>query len=934
MNLLNLFFAWVLASSLRASLLVLGVLAAQWLLKRRLPSRWRYALWLPVLVALVVPALPLLPSWMNWPTASVRAEAAERPSAAAAAGSRETADALRRSALPSLVERAQDPVRRPVPMEPTATAAVPPALVAAWRVWLMTAWLGGVGGTSLFVLASLALTMWRIRRGLRPVESELLACIAHTATAAGLRRVPRVLKSSAVASPAVCGLWRPTLLLNAGFPQNLSAEEADMVLRHELTHIRRGDLPLHALLCALLALHWFNPLLWLAFFRVCADREAACDAQVLAGEPAARRAAYGHTLLKLESECPPGGLCLGFVGILQRGSTLHERIHAIIAQPKLNQTMKITLALGIAALTLAGIVKAADATAAGATASANAAKAEEAPRHGKSFKGVELYARFDKVNSRWHFGLLAGTNREKAADEVNKAMTLDGLDALLAEMKQLAPQEEVFVVAPGWNGAAVTALDEATQKKLVEFCARHEIILNGEGDWLQQPNRMIAAMEASATRRELIVSQTEIDGEGLAMIAEKFPALESLELSYCGITDADLSPLGKLKSLRTLAMNDNYDLTGNSFEFVADLKNLRQLNLSQCAKLTDKALAGISKSTTLESLNLGYCGSLTAACAPSLGAMTSLKELNLENVGLANAAMRNLAKLKGLTSLDIALSMVTDEGLATIATLPKLKRLGLRACRNHVTMQGIKALAPLRLESLDVNLTGSEKAPIDEGELLKFAKQAWPGCEVETSKTASAGLQSSGAPATGGRPEVVTDAKTADAKEGSTKGPAAALALEKGAAAGADKKGQTQPAAETVHPIDGAQAKRVATITKQLSRGGKLPGPLLDAQFVEEKTGDGLLGPSDFFAFYALSVAPADLPAWRTALAASNATWNHFSNDAEIKRAAPKKPQPWWVKPADLGQLEFYSPKSLTGRSNGWVGIAADGRIFIYAFTM
>jgi len=378
--------------------------------------------------------------------------------------------------------------------------------------------------------------------------------------------------------------------------------------------------------------------------------------------------------------------------------------------------------------------------------------AEDVPRRGKQFKGVELYAEFDKVKNQWHFGLLPGTNRNKQAEEVKKSMTLDGLDSLLAEMKQLAPQEEVFLVLPDWSGTAVTPLDEATQKKLVEFCARHEIILNGQGKWLRQTNRTIAAMTASDTRRELVLSQTEIDGKGLAMIAEKFPALESLELSYCGITDADLSPLGKLKSLRTLNMHDNYEMTGNSFGFVENLKNLRLLNLEQCVKLTDKAVAAISKSSSLESLNLGYCASLTAACARHLGAMTSLKELNLANVGLPNAAMKDLVKIKGLTSLDIAVSQVTDDGLAAIATMPNLKRLGLRACRNNVTFKGIKALAPLKLEYLDVNLTGSKVKHIDEDEVIKFAKETWPGCEVETSRMGIPGRVGLGEPGTGSAP--------------------------------------------------------------------------------------------------------------------------------------------------------------------------------------
>ena len=138
---------------------------------------------------------------------------------------------------------------------------------------------------------------------------------------------------------------------------------------------------------------------------------------------------------------------------------------------------------------------------------------------------------------------------------------------------------------------------------------------------------------------------------------------------------------------------------------------------------------------------------------------------------------------------------------------------------------------------------------------------------------------------------------------------------------------------ESSRTIDGTTAERVSVISKLLSKTAPLPSSLLDAHFVEEQTGDGRLGPSDFKAFYALTVAPADLAAWRDALSESK-TWNHFSNDDEIRRAAPKKVQPWWVKEAALGTLEFYSPHSLTGRANGWVGIAPDGKIYVYAFTM
>ncbi|MCP9886210.1 hypothetical protein KBY97_13910 [Synechococcus sp. ATX 2A4] len=140
-------------------------------------------------------------------------------------------------------------------------------------------------------------------------------------------------------------------------------------------------------------------------------------------------------------------------------------------------------------------------------------------------------------------------------------------------------------------------------------------------------------------------------------------------------------------------------------------------------------------------------------------------------------------------------------------------------------------------------------------------------------------------------------------------------------------------APQSFQTIDGSTADRVAAISKLLSRTAPLPSSLLDAHFFEQQTGDGRLGPSDFEAFYALTVAPAHLPAWRAALSPLK-PWNHFSNDDDIKRAAPSPSQPWWLSEDDLSFLEFYSPQSLTGRANGWVGLAPDGRIFVYAFTL
>lgn len=206
----------------------------------------------------------------------------------------------------------------------------------------------------------MAASLRRVRRSAWNVEPLLMERIQALAGELGLRRRPPVWLSHHVRSPAVCGVLRPALLLNPGFLTKLSRDESDLVLRHELTHIRRGDLLLHAAMCLLLAMHWFNPVLWLAFFRIRQDREAACDADVLRDEPRDRRLAYGHTLLKMETEFPGQGLCLGFVGMIQRGAALRSRIRLIVAQPPMSPLMQAALALLIAGLTFVGITKAED----------------------------------------------------------------------------------------------------------------------------------------------------------------------------------------------------------------------------------------------------------------------------------------------------------------------------------------------------------------------------------------------------------------------------------------------------------------------------------------------------------------------------------------------------------------------------------------------
>ena len=111
----------------------------------------------------------------------------------------------------------------------------------------------------------------------------------------GIRRDIPLVVTPAADCPMLAGFLRPALYLP---DEALSEQEAMFVFRHELTHLKRGDLWLKLLLTAARAVHWFNPLVYLMARFAQEDIELACDDAVVRGMDGAARRAYGETILK------------------------------------------------------------------------------------------------------------------------------------------------------------------------------------------------------------------------------------------------------------------------------------------------------------------------------------------------------------------------------------------------------------------------------------------------------------------------------------------------------------------------------------------------------------------------------------------------------------------------------------------------------------
>jgi beta-lactamase regulating signal transducer with metallopeptidase domain len=324
---------WLGRASWQASVLILLVLLAQWLLRGKLAPRWRHGLWLLVVMRLALPWTPESRiSLFNWLPMTPPAHAV------APAGSGELL-----AAGEELAPRGGAVL--------AATASVQPI----WRTYILWTWLIGVVALPFYLLLSNLRLGARVRRRRPVTNSAVLELLEDCKQEMAVGTPLTLIETPAVGSPSLFGFVRPRLLLPAGFTQSFSAAELRHVFLHELGHVKRGDIPLNWLTTGLLILHWFNPFVWYAFNRMQADRELACDALALSRAKDAENQSYGQTMIKLlETFCRPAR-SPGMVGILENQNQMKRRISMIAKFKKSNRwpvaAMAAFAALALVALT-------------------------------------------------------------------------------------------------------------------------------------------------------------------------------------------------------------------------------------------------------------------------------------------------------------------------------------------------------------------------------------------------------------------------------------------------------------------------------------------------------------------------------------------------------------------------------------------------------
>ena len=300
--------------SLEASALILIVLAARRLLGPKLTTGWRVGLWSLVALKLIVPAV--LPIGFGVGQVSPQRD-------------QESAILAQTDFQAAILNNAS--------VTPYAADGQSPWTVNASAI-LMAAWLSGALG----VITAAWIRQRRFIRTLPLAESPTLD--VRKAAAHASLPPPMVRRSSNAVVPSVVGFLKPTLILP---PTPVQPQ----VILHELFHIKHHDLAINWLWLALQALHWFNPLVWLAAARCMEDRELRCDERALACSTNAERIAYGHELIRLQEtfQAPPA--LAGVAACVRSHPPLRQRILMITKPTTTSRWTHLALALAAFALT-------------------------------------------------------------------------------------------------------------------------------------------------------------------------------------------------------------------------------------------------------------------------------------------------------------------------------------------------------------------------------------------------------------------------------------------------------------------------------------------------------------------------------------------------------------------------------------------------------
>lgn len=620
----------------------------------------------------------------------------------------------------------------------------------------------------LAMLARLAMALGRVQRLRRRAvligDGRLLAMRDALAQGWSMRVTPALASARDVVVPMVVGFVRPTVLLPLAAVNNLTLDELELILAHELAHVRRHDVWVNLFQRLVETALFFNPGAWRLSRRISALREYCCDEAAAhelsqsADRAASVRTRYARALVRIaEMHYRHAGGVAALAATGRAPSELRRRIARLFGEPlreplpvsrsgaALVAVVMVLLATGPAlrphaaepqsgfklqfpADRAVGVVYTRPASAGGFGWDQDHYTGWE--RVGEAQGPIALpggaQVRFDLAKS-------ASTDLSFLAELPPGAiqmMRLEGTDIADDNLRDIGR-----LTGLQWLSLEQTRVTDAGIQHLAELKRLKHLSLDAwevHKDGFGVGDDALGVLAFLPELEQISLRLTKVTDEGMARLAV-IKSLKCVSIPGTKVTDAGLAHLARLPRLEYLRLgvyDEGIEVTDEGMRIVGQMKGLRYLDLS-ATKVSDEGLKHLSSLTRLESLCIEETD-ITNDGLGLLAPLTSLKTLRAYQLGdgeirdhgaahlaklprletiqsnmqLTNKGVIAIAKAPQLKALSLSDPQITDECCAALATMPNLTELWFQDCQ--ITDAGLEQIS--RSQSLEYLLIND--API------------------------------------------------------------------------------------------------------------------------------------------------------------------------------------------------------------------------------
>jgi len=318
---------------IQSSILIILFLIIDLLLRKRVRATFRYWMWMLVLLKLMLPPAFSLPTGIGYWFRDYLPAHSSVPAQVPNMIQLDHAEATKPedSTFSAEIPQVHPYQSNPEPAAPTVSA-LSELEGLTWQAVVFIIWFLGVAALSILLIYRMFFVRRLIAQS-EPSKNRYAEILDQCCQQLGVKRKTELRLSGKLQSPAVCGFFRPVILIPAGLLEKLSPDKLRAVLIHELAHIKRGDLWVNCVQTFLQIIYFYNPLVWLANAVIRRIREQAVDEMVLVtlGDGAKD---YSNTLIDIaETVFFKANLSLRLIGVVESKKALRRRIRHMLNRP-------------------------------------------------------------------------------------------------------------------------------------------------------------------------------------------------------------------------------------------------------------------------------------------------------------------------------------------------------------------------------------------------------------------------------------------------------------------------------------------------------------------------------------------------------------------------------------------------------------------------